>query len=46
MLEACCVFGVVAAMVLGDWRLFIAPWVLALFGFVTLYPRVRMGIRA
>lgn len=45
MLEAACICGLIAAMMHGDWRLYIAPWALALIGFITLYPRVRMGIR-
>jgi hypothetical protein len=45
MLDAGCICGLVAAMMHGDWRLYIAPWVLALVGFVGLYPRVRMGTR-
>lgn len=46
MLDAGCIFGVIAAFVLGDWRLYIAPWTLALIGFISLYPRVRMAIRS
>jgi len=45
MLEAGCICGLVAAMMHGDWRLYIAPWVLALAGFIGLYPRVRMATR-
>ncbi|MBV8543707.1 MAG: hypothetical protein JO093_23225 [Acidobacteria bacterium] len=45
MLEAGCICGLVAAMMQGDWRLYIAPWALALVGFIGLYPRVRMGTR-
>jgi integral membrane sensor domain MASE1 len=45
MLDAACICGLIAAMMHGDWRLYIAPWVLALIGFVSLYPRVRMGMR-
>jgi hypothetical protein len=45
MLEVGCICGLVAAMVHGDWRLYIAPWALALVGFITLYPRVRMATR-
>jgi hypothetical protein len=45
MLEAGCICGLVAAMMQGDWRLYIAPWVLGLVGFIGLYPRVRMGTR-
>jgi hypothetical protein len=45
MLEAACICGVITAMMHGDWRLYIAPWALALIGFVSLYPRVRMATR-
>jgi len=45
MLEAACICGLVAAMIHGDWRLYIAPWALALVGFISLYPRVRMATR-
>ena len=45
MLDAACICGVIAAMMHGDWRLYIAPWALALFGFIALYPRVRMATR-
>jgi hypothetical protein len=45
MLEAGCICGLTAALMHGDWRLYIAPWTLALVGFISLYPRVRMGAR-
>jgi hypothetical protein len=45
MLEAACICGLIAAMMHGDWRLYIAPWALALVRFISLYPRVRMAIR-
>jgi hypothetical protein len=45
MLEVACICGLVAALVFGDWRLYGAPWALAIAGFVALYPRVRMGAR-
>jgi hypothetical protein len=45
MLDAACICGVIAAMMHGDWRLYIAPWALALVGFISLYPRVRMATR-
>ena len=45
MLEAGCICGLIAALLPGDWRLYIAPWALALVGFVSLYPRVRMATR-
>ena len=38
MFEACALFGLTAAFMNQDWRLFIAPWVLALMGFVRTYP--------
>jgi hypothetical protein len=45
MLEAGCICGLIVALMHGDWRLYIAPWALALVGFVSLYPRVRMATR-
>jgi CBS domain containing-hemolysin-like protein len=45
MLEAACVCGLIAAIIHGDWRLYAAPWLLALVGLAALFPRVRMGRR-
>jgi peptidoglycan/LPS O-acetylase OafA/YrhL len=45
MIEAACICGLIAAMMHGDWRLYIAPWALGLIGFISLYPRVRMATR-
>jgi hypothetical protein len=45
MIEAGCICGLVAAMMQGDWRLYVAPWALALVGFIGLYPKVRMATR-
>jgi hypothetical protein len=45
LLEAVCICGLIAAIMLGDWRLYAGPWFLALLGFATLFPRVRMGRR-
>lgn len=39
MFEASSVFGLVAAFLVQDWRLFVAPWVLTLFGFIREFPR-------
>lgn len=39
MFEASSIFGLVAAFLVKDWRLFLAPWVLTLFGFIREYPR-------
>ncbi len=38
MFEASAIFGLVAAFLAQDWRLFIAPWVLSLIGFATRFP--------
>lgn len=38
MYDSCAIFGLVAAFITQDWRLFIAPWVLALSGFVRKFP--------
>lgn len=45
MLEAACICGLIAALLLGDWRMYVGPWVLALVGFASLYPKVRMATR-
>jgi hypothetical protein len=45
MLEAACICALIASLLLGDWRLYIAPWVVAVLGFISLYPRVRMATR-
>ncbi len=36
--ESCAIFGLVAAMLAGDWRLYLAPWVLCLIGFARMFP--------
>lgn len=36
--EAIAVFGLVAAFVTHDWRVYLAPWALALMGFVREWP--------
>ena len=43
LFESCAIMGLVAAMVGKDWRLYLAPWVLALIGFIGEFPR---GIEA
>ena len=45
MLEVPCIIGLIVALLYGDWRLFAAPWALALAGLIVLYPRVRMAQR-
>ena len=36
--ETCTVFGLMAALLAQDWRLFIAPWALSLMGFARQFP--------
>lgn len=38
LFESVAIFGLLAAFLTRDWRLFIAPWALALFGFIANYP--------
>ena len=37
--EAVAIFGLLAAFLARDWRLFIGPWVLAMIGFAMEFPR-------
>jgi hypothetical protein len=37
--EACAIFGLIAAFLTKDWRLYLGPWALALFGFIREFPR-------
>jgi hypothetical protein len=38
MYESCVIFGLLAAILNEDWRLYIAPWALGLIGFIRLFP--------
>ncbi len=38
MYEGCAIFGLVAAFLGHDWRLYIAPWGLAVIGFIRVFP--------
>jgi hypothetical protein len=38
LLESVCVLGLIAAMLHGDWRLYLPPWILALLGFGRSFP--------
>jgi len=38
LFESCAIFGLVAAFVTNDWRLFFPTWVLALIGFLQTLP--------
>ncbi|HEY3051941.1 MAG TPA: hypothetical protein VGK04_00980 [Thermoanaerobaculia bacterium] len=36
--EACAIFGLIAAFIISDWRLYLAPWALAVVGFLRVFP--------
>ena len=36
--EACAIFGVVAAFIAHDWRIYIPAWIVALIGFTRYWP--------
>lgn len=36
--EACAIFGLLAVFLQRDWRLYLAPWALALIGFAAAWP--------
>lgn len=38
LFESCAIFGLLVAFLTRDWRLFLAPWVLSLIGFISNYP--------
>lgn len=39
LFEACAIFGLVAAFLQQDWRLYVPAWIVALIGFVSVFPR-------
>jgi F0F1-type ATP synthase membrane subunit c/vacuolar-type H+-ATPase subunit K len=39
MFEACAICGVLAGFLGADWRLYLPPWILAIFGFLRQWPR-------
>ena len=38
LFEACAIFGLMAAFLARDWRLFIPAWIVALIGMMRVYP--------
>jgi F0F1-type ATP synthase membrane subunit c/vacuolar-type H+-ATPase subunit K len=36
--ESCAIFGLVASLLLQDWRLYLGPWALAAIGFLRVWP--------
>jgi F0F1-type ATP synthase membrane subunit c/vacuolar-type H+-ATPase subunit K len=43
MFEACAICGLLAGFLGADWRLYLPPWILAIFGFIRQWP--REGVR-
>ena len=39
LFEACAVFGLLAGFLVRDWRVYLAPWALAIAGFIRVFPR-------
>ncbi len=46
MFESCVIMGLIAAMVLKDWRLIIPTWIASLVGFMREYPRGEVSAPA
>ena len=46
MFEGCAIFGLIAAMLHHDWRLYLPAWALALIGFVRLWPSSEVSAPA
>jgi hypothetical protein len=38
MLESIAIFGLIDALLFGDWRLYLPPWIIALIGFSRAFP--------
>lgn len=45
LFEAVAIFGLVASFLAQDWRLYVAPWILAMMGFVMNYPSDEAPVR-
>jgi ATP synthase subunit C len=41
--EGCAIFGLIAAFLAYDFRLYLAPWALAIIGFLRVYPTSEPG---
>ena len=39
LFESCAIFGLMAAILLKDWRLYVPAWIAALIGFLREWPR-------
>ena len=46
MFESCVIMGLIAAMLLKDWRLIIPTWIASLVGFMREYPRDEVSAPA
>lgn len=45
LFEAVAIFGLLAAFLTKDWRLYLGPWALALIGFIRSWPRDESATR-
>jgi uncharacterized membrane protein len=43
MFEGCAIFGLIAAMLHHDWRLYLPAWALALIGFLRVWPSAEVS---
>ena len=41
--ESCAILGLITAILTKDWRVYLAPWALALIGFIREFPRAAAG---
>jgi hypothetical protein len=46
MFESCVIMGLIAAMLLKDWRLIIPTWIASLVGFMREFPRGEVSAPA
>lgn len=46
LFEACAIYGLMAAMIVRDWRVFVPTWIIALLGMWTRYPSSDPGAAA
>ena len=38
LFESCAIYGLVGAFIAHDWRIYLAPWAIAVIGFLTVFP--------
>ncbi|HSP15088.1 MAG TPA: hypothetical protein VLV78_10070 [Thermoanaerobaculia bacterium] len=42
--EASAIFGLMAAFLVADWRVYVAPWVVCLIGFARMFPSAEPAV--